>query len=122
MFKMPVTTGVKNGCSRIRVSARLQQQVSYSEMAFGVRIDYAVNGKFVKSVFLHGGIQTPQAAPWGTLRQPDQNVRVNLGRLQLRLADYAPKGWSQGDRVLLSFRMENTGPGTRAEIKVRPEK
>ena len=92
-----------------------------------VRIDYVVNGAYTKSVLFHGpygksadpyrgGRNNP--FPFGTKKQADQVVVVpNLGRFQVNLSQYAPRGWS--GRVQITYIFQNVGNHTRWVVTMR---
>jgi len=105
---------------RFHVSGNVQQRDRNSLL--GLRVDYLIGRQFVKSVFFHGGIYSDyRDSPWlfGTTQAPDKVVKMNLSQFRIRITDYAPTNWKNG-RILISFQMQNTGPNTRAEVKVRP--
>ncbi len=87
----------------------------------GVSVDYQIRGQCTKSVLFHGGMCHPKGVsvlPWGKKSRPDEVVKLpDLSRSRLDLAKHAPKGW-RGDAVI-TFRMHNTGPDTRARFAVR---
>ncbi len=92
----------------------------------GLRIDYMVDGVYVKGVLVHGpynGVDVYDPArsarmPWGTGRQADQVVAISdLAHVRLEVSAYAPTGW--GGRAQITFMMQSTGPGTRAKVVVR---
>ena len=92
----------------------------------GVRLDYQVGDSYAKSVLFHGpcngsiDLYAPSRnapMPWGTKRQADQLVTVpDLASFDIAPGDYAPADWTQ--RMQFTFIMQNTGPGTRAKIKM----
>lgn len=93
----------------------------------GVRLDYRVGGVFTKSVLFHGpyhgGVdiydETRNAdMPWGTQRQADEVIAVdNLAEFAIPVRRLAPPGWE--DTCQITFIMQNTGAGTRAQIYLR---
>lgn len=87
----------------------------------GMRLDYAVGGRYTKSVVLHGGlhnVERDSPEPWGTGRQADQVLAVDdLSNMRLELAQYAPEDWS--GRLILTLMMQNTGAGTRTKVRIR---
>ncbi len=93
----------------------------------GVRVDYMVDGSYAKGILFHGAYDRgadlydkdrTAPMPWGTKRQPDQVVAVvNLASFQIKPAEYAPANWR--GRVQITFILQNSGVGTRAQIIVR---
>ncbi len=80
-----------------------------------VQVDYEASSAYRKSVLFRNGIgNAGKPLPWGTKARPNQTVRLGDA---LDLAKYAPKGW--GGRAIITFRMHNTGPDTRAKIRLQ---
>ena len=92
----------------------------------GIRVDYETGGAYTKAVLFHGpcnGVdlyneKRDAAFPWGTRKQADTAIAViNLAEFRIPVKEYAPAGWM--GKAHISFIMQNTGPGTRAKIKLR---
>ena len=56
--------------------------------------------------------------PWGTETKEDAAVRLDGDIWNIDLSDYAPDGWQTGDRVIISFEMQNTGKNTQASFRL----
>jgi hypothetical protein len=109
----------------VRIDGKLQKLDSNSLL--GVRLDYRVNGRYVKSVLFHGpygGVDLydkkgSAAMPWGLNPSPDSVVPVgDLGRFQVAIKKSAPAGWA--GTVHITFLMRDAGPEARAKIVLRP--
>ena len=97
------------------------------ESLLGLRIDYRTGEAYTASVLIHGpaGQQLDPfnqnrsaTAPWGTRQAPERVVAVpDLGAFSLALRDLAPDGWD--GRAQITAVMTDTGPGTRARIRLR---
>ena len=97
-----------------------------ADSLLGLRMDFEVNGAYVKGVLFHGpshghaDIYTPKRPspmPWGTKRPPDQSVRVSdFARFQISPAHFAPPHWS--GRVQITFLMRNAGPHAQVKISL----
>ncbi len=80
-----------------------------------VQVDYEASGAYRKSVLFRKGIgNAGKPLPWGTKARPDHVTRLG-GTLDL--AKYAPEGWN--GRAIITFRMHNTGPDSRAKIRLQ---
>lgn len=98
-----------------------------SDSLFGIRFDFWAAGAYASSVLFHGswngGVdlydeRRKAAMPWGTRRAPDQAVKVpNMARFRAILSNYAPANWS--GRALITFLLQNAGPGAQVKVKVR---
>ena len=87
----------------------------------GVRMDFRSGGAqgYSTSVLFHGALfhaGRGAEAAWGTKRQADKDVSVELADFLFKPADYAPKDWD--GRAILTFLLQNTGAGTRAQAGV----
>ncbi len=99
----------------------------------GFRIDYynEKTGNFDKSVYfyydnLYRATRDPNSQdsrlnglpdyPWGTEEKADVAVSMTGNVWQINMLDYAPEGWRPGDKVQISFDMQNTGANTRASF------
>jgi xylan 1,4-beta-xylosidase len=111
----------------VKVEGKLQKLDGNSLL--GIRLDYRMEGKYAKAVWLHGpygGVdlfdrKRTAAMPWGLKRDVDQVVAVpDLAGFRIPLKTYAPSGWD--GKVHISFVMENAGPGVRAKIMLRAAK
>jgi xylan 1,4-beta-xylosidase len=109
----------------VKVEGKLQKLDVNS--ALGVRVDYSMNGKYVRAVQFHGpygGVDLYDKArtaltPWGLKQKPDDVVAVaDLAKFQADLKKYAPAGWT--GKAHITFVMQNAGAGTRAKFTVRP--
>ncbi len=92
----------------------------------GIRIDYEVNGSFVKSVLFHGpvngidlnGKKRVSIFPWGTKKNPDMSVAVNdFSGFDMNLKELSPEGWK--GKAHIAYLMENTGGDTNAKFILR---
>ena len=93
----------------------------------GLRLDYAVNGKYVKSVLFHGHCghqpdlydkKRTAPMPWGTQRVPDTVVAVpNLAQFTVTPQEYAPAGWT--GRAQITFTLQNAGAHAQAKFVLR---
>lgn len=111
----------------VKVEGKLRKLDANSLLT--IRLDYRVEGKYVKAVWLHGpygGLdlfdrRRTAAMPWGLKRDADQVVAVpDLANFRVPLKTYAPSGWA--GQVHISFVMRNAGPGARAKIALRASK
>ena len=106
---------------RVQFAVQGTPQHLDANSALGMRVDYATNSGYTKSVFFHGGLYDPTRtapAPWGTQRQPDQAVQVsNLSDFTISPSTYAPTGWN--GRVSISYVLQNAGAGVRAAVTTR---
>ena len=109
----------------VKVEGKLQKLDANSLL--GVRLDYRVNGKYVKSVLFHGpygGVDLydkkgSAAMPWGLKQAPDSAMAVgDLARFQIAVKKNAPADWT--GTVHITFLMQDAGPGTRARIVLHP--
>lgn len=92
----------------------------------GVRLDYEVGTNYTSSVLFHGpsgrgpDLYDPKRdAPmfWGTQRPADGQVAVKaLEGFEIEPSRYAPGGWT--GRAVVTFLVQNTGPGTRARFQL----
>lgn len=107
---------------RVRFDVDGTPQAHDANSLLGMRIDFHTGAGYTKGVLLHGGLHNPHRSapmPWGTQRQADQVVHVpNLGDFTVNLPGLAPPGWT--GRASISFHLQNTGPGVRGSISVRP--
>ncbi len=82
------------------------------------RIDFQNNaGEFVKSVLFHGGLydsKRDSKINWGTKKQPDIIVNVDLSGFNVKLSKYAPRGWN--GKALITYQMQNSGANSRAKV------
>jgi hypothetical protein len=110
-----------------KVEGKLQKLDANSLLA--IRLDYRMEGKYSKAVWLHGPYggadlfdpRRGSVMPWGLRSQADQVVAVpNLADFRIPLKAYAPSGWTGA--VHISFVMRNAGPGTRVKFLLRPGK
>ncbi len=94
----------------------------------GLRVDFpSFNGSYSRSVLLHGGLYDAQRnsqLPWGKGGAvPDQArliQEISTGRpFTLNLSKIAPPDWN-GQRVLLTFLMQNAGRGSQAKWTLKP--
>jgi xylan 1,4-beta-xylosidase len=95
----------------------------------GLRIDYGVGTGYARSVLVHGPCGTAPdlhdpardaPVPWGTRRTEDRVVAVmDLSRFDLLPGEHAPEGWT--GRALITFVLEDAGPGARATIRLSAE-
>lgn len=93
----------------------------------GLRLDYAINDKYVKSVLFHGrcgsqpGLYDKERTapmPWGTKRAPDTVVVIpDLTQFIVTPQTYAPPGWT--GRTQITATLQNAGPHTQAKIVLR---
>ena len=94
----------------------------------GLRLDYSNGENYIHSVLIHGPVgnfpaifsETRDATmPWGTHRNPDQNIRVeDFGNFALRPADYAPASWS--GMIQVTAIMHSVGPNVIARMTIQP--
>ena len=56
--------------------------------------------------------------PWGTEANADEVFEIEGGVWNIKLSDYAPADWQTGDRVMISFDMQNTGKNTQAVFRL----
>lgn len=88
--------------------------------SFSVRVDYAVDDEYTKSVLFTFMPINPRrncTMPWGTMEAPDEIVLCNTlltGKTLLTLKNYAPDGWD--GRAIVTYDMHSTGPDTWAEL------
>jgi len=103
---------------KFNIDGKPQAQSNRSSLY--LRIDYEVNGEYVKSVAIHNGLYKAKDFPFGTKREPDEIVKTeSLENLVIDISKYAPVGWdSNKDRIILSFEMCDVGPDTRAIISI----
>ena len=102
----------------------------------GFRIDFydEATGQYTKSVYFHNGLYREgrdpisqdsclnglSIYPWGTEKAPDVVVACNGNIWEIDLTKYAPLGWNASTgKAILSFDMQNTGAGTRAQFELR---
>lgn len=102
----------------------------------GFRIDFydEATGQYTKSVYFHNGLyrdgRNPISQdtclnglsiyPWGTEKAPDVVVACSGNIWEIDLSKYAPAGWNAATgKAILSFDMQNTGEGTRAQFELR---
>jgi hypothetical protein len=107
-----------------KVEGKLQKRDAKSLL--GIRLDYRVEGKYSKAVWLHGpygGLDLfdparKAAMPWALKPQVDQVVAVpDFASFRIPLKTYAPPGWT--GTVHVSFVMRDAGPEARAKILLR---
>lgn len=107
-----------------KVEGNLQKVGATSLLA--IRLDYRVEGKYVKAVWLHGpysGLDLFDPSreitlPWGLKPQVDQVVAIpDFAAFKIPLKTYAPPGWT--GTVHVSFVMRDAGPSARATILLR---
>lgn len=97
----------------LSVGGKLQSNGLDSLLA--VQVDYEASSAYRKSVLFRNGIgNAGKPLPWGTKRRPDRTVRLGD---TLDLARYAPEGWN--GRAIITFRMHDSGPDTRAKIRLQ---
>ncbi|MCL6442853.1 MAG: hypothetical protein K6T83_05245 [Alicyclobacillus sp.] len=88
----------------------------------GMRVDFHTARGYTKAILFHGGLYPKTGIhkmPWGTGSSPDQIVHVHgFDRWRLELAEWSPKDWT--GRVIVTFMMENTGPGSRVRFVLQP--
>ncbi len=88
--------------------------------SFSVRVDYAVEDAYTKSVLFTFMPINPRrncTMPWGTMDEPDEIVLCSTlltGKTLLMLRNYAPEGWE--GRAIVTYDMHSTGPDTWAEL------
>lgn len=100
------------------INGDLQQKDRNSLL--GLRIDFETDQGYETSVLFYENLyrQDRESVPrWGTKRLPDQCVKTSLSEFTVRLSDYAPADWN--GRVILTYEMQNSGPGTSAKITMR---
>lgn len=109
------------------VDGKLQKVNANS--VFAIRLDYRVDGKYTKAIWLHGPYRgldlfekgKKAALPWGLKPEPDQVVAVpDFANFRIPLKSYAPAGWT--GQAHISFVMQNAGPEAHAKILLRPGK
>ena len=110
-----------------QVDGKLQKVDAASVLA--IRLDYRVNGKYAKAVWLHGawrGLDLfdkngKSGVQWGLKPVVDQAVAVpDLERFKIPLRTYAPPDWK--GQAHIAFVMRNAGPTARAKITLRAGK
>ena len=123
--------------NKLKVSVKTEGGVSMNDVnsTLGMRVDYydKAEGKYSKSVYfyydgLYNESRNPndqetclknlEFYPWGTNQKPDSAVNMTGNVWDIDLRTYAPGGWSEGDRVQISFDMRNTGAHTRAQFRI----
>ena len=102
----------------------------------GFRIDFydEVSKEYTKSVYFHNGFyrdgRNPISQdsclngltiyPWGTKEAANVVVEIDGNLWEIDLTKYAPAGWNAATgKAILSFDMQNTGAGTRAQFELR---
>ena len=109
----------------VEVDGQLQKLNANSRLA--LRVDYRVNGQFVKAVVFHGphtGIDLfdrrgQPTIPWGLTPNADVIAVPDFARFNVPLEKHAPAGW--GGAAHISFLMQNAGAGARAKFTVRKD-
>jgi hypothetical protein len=109
-----------------KVEGKLQKVDADSALA--IRLDYRVDGKYAKAVWLHGPYRgldlfdrKRKIAPWGLKAEVDQVVAVpDFANFQVPLKTYAPPNWK--GQAHISFVMQDAGPDARAKILLRQHK
>lgn len=92
--------------------------------AFAIRVDYEVDGEYVKSSvfsFMPMNVRRDNALPWGTMRQADEiltDSSLLMDRTLLTLANHAPDGWEGS--AILTFDLQNAGPDCMLELTMTP--
>ncbi|WP_298238534.1 cellulase family glycosylhydrolase [uncultured Algibacter sp.] len=99
----------------------------------GMKIDYMIDGKSIKSIILHNGTFNKNRAtafPWGD-KNPIADESINMGSKignnqlwSLPINTYAPLKWQSNKtrRVMLSFCMQDTGKESQAVVKLFADK
>ena len=84
----------------------------------GVRIDYRVNGEYVKSLAYKalGSEKTDREIPWGTKKEADIVLDVNVNEWEMNIAENAPDGW-EGEAII-TFDMQDTGKDTQTIFRL----
>ena len=105
----------------VSIEAQGQPKSLDPNSLLGLRVDYPDRaGVDVTSVLFHGGIFDANRGapmPWGTQRPADRVVQApDLSSFIIPVAEFAPDGWP--GRVTITFLMQNTGPRTRAKIRL----
>jgi len=99
-----------------------------ADSALAIRLDYRVEGKYAKAVWLHGPYRgldlfdrKHKIAPWGLKAEVDQVVAVpDFASFQISLKTYAPPNWK--GQAHIAFVMQDVGPDARAKIMLRAHK
>ena len=109
------------------VDGKLQKVDPGSTLA--IRLDYRVNGKYAKTVWLHGpygGLdlydkKSAAGVQWGLKPAVDQAAAVpDFVHFQIPLKAYAPPDWN--GQAHIAFIMRDAGPTARAKITLRAGK
>jgi xylan 1,4-beta-xylosidase len=107
-----------------RVDGKLQKVDADSALA--MRVDYRVNGKYAKAIWLHGpydGLdlfdkRKKSGVEWGLKAEVDQVVALpDFASFEAPLKAYAPPNWKGEAHIALV--MQNAGPTARAKITLR---
>ena len=109
----------------VEVDGHLQKLDANSLLAF--RVDYRVNGQFVKAVVFHGPHSGTDlfdrhgqpTMPWGLTPAADVIAVPDFARFKVPLRKHAPAGW--GGTAHISFLLQRAGAGTRAKFTVRKD-
>ncbi|MDR3192134.1 MAG: hypothetical protein LBT87_03610 [Treponema sp.] len=94
----------------------------------GLRVDYLVDGVYVKNVLLHGGVYNPardRVSPWGKASgRFDEVLDIGPGagngqEYSLNLDAHAPQGWSKGPRrCIVTLHSEGERPGSQSVVRL----
>lgn len=109
----------------VDVDGQLQKLTANSLL--GVRVDYRVNGQWVKGVLFHGphkGIDLfdrggQSIIPWALAPKAEAVGVADFAEFALPLKNHAPAGWA--GTAHLTFLMQSAGAGARAKFTVRKD-
>jgi hypothetical protein len=84
----------------------------------GIRVDYRVNGEYVKSLEYSalGDEKTVRNIPWGSKRKADIVLDVNMNEWEIQIAGNAPEGWA--GEAIITFDMQDMGKGTQTIFRI----
>ncbi len=86
----------------------------------GLRVDFATENGYEKSVLFHGGIydkNRESPLPWGADGIPMQAEERELSDFSIDLSKYAPKNWN--GKTLLIFEMQDCGENVSVRVSLR---
>lgn len=91
-----------------------------SASMLGIKVDYEVSGKYVKSVYFYlNNINGSASIPLGTEKAPDEMISMGAGKgsYSVPLNQYAPSGWN--GRVQICYLVNNIGINNGAVFYIR---
>ena len=114
-----VGVSIKDADEKYKCKLEIYGEPKSGESTYlGVRVDYRVNGEYVKSLeyMALGAEGTTREIPWGTKKKADIVRDVSVNAWEVKIAENAPEGWV--GEAIITFDMQDMGKGTQTIFRI----